>query len=569
MSHSPSAVDDIAKAFKTPPPPQAQQLPQQSTPQRQQTAQQERGRSNSQGQRQGSAPPSQPSNILTAAAHVLHASGRPVFAPDDRSPTKSPAQNLESALSSRSLYSDPASPTRSRPGPESTSPSNPMFSVSPNATGRGLTDRPSLALSSSSNGTPGLASASAFQRRTGSSAPPADTGDASPAPAQYNAPSQPTAPPPEDEDDDPINRALNELNSSLAQAPLQNRRSFAGPMAGSIPLPGMAAQQPTSGYRDQPNQRGSQNYGRPPSRPVSPAPTASLMRPPHGSSIPDVVNLYGQAFPGERTNSRPPSRQGSTASHGSQRPPANANSNPNPVYGRSPSPSFNRSPSPQPHQNSTQPHVGIGARGRSPSPQPFEPSRSPSRGGQQPWQQQGPPHHAPPPQQQPQGYYQAPPQSQPSLAAGRPVSPLAFGAQGPAAHQRQASGFRAPSPSQSFRAPSPAQNFRAPSPSQAGSQQFGQPSYGHHAQQPSYQQAPPPQQQYNTPAPSTSPFRQPSYGAPQSQAQQVTRAPSPAPSMASAAAPPPTGQWDQDGNPILFYGTFLSSPVKWRPLLTL
>ncbi|KAK4704925.1 hypothetical protein P7C70_g1290, partial [Phenoliferia sp. Uapishka_3] len=571
MQYSPSAVDEITRAFKTPPPPQQPGLPQQSIPVRQQTQQQERGRTDSQGQqpRSSSNGPAQPSPIPGPIATTApHPSGRPAFLPESSSPTKSLTgmAHLESALSPRSPSS--SEPTQqNRPPYESSNSGSSMFAVSANATSRNMSDRPTPT-SASSISVPGQISAGAFQRRRS----PSDAGSRSPsyqdppsqssAPAQYApssppkptqpAASAPAAPPPDEDDDDPILRALNQLNTtSQQQQPNRNSRSFAGPMAGSVPLPGMASQGPPPHHAPRgSSQRGSQNYG----RPVSPAPTASMMQPPRPTDIPAVVNQYGQAFPGERAGSRPPSRQGSTASsHASQRAPAPAN--------------YGRSPSPQP-QNNSQPLVGVGARGRSPSPQPFNATNSNHRVSQQ-WSQQGPPPQSQPPSQQ-QNFYQGPPPAQPSLAPVRPVSPLAFSGASPAgqnAHQRQYSQGRAPSPSQHSQ-------VRAPSPShsQAGSQHFaqhGQPQHGgYHPQQPSQGYAA--QQQYPAAPRAPSPFQQPSlqqqypqanghgyqasaqggYGAPQAQPQ-VARAPSPAPSV--GAAPPPTGQYDHDGKPILFY----------------
>ncbi|KAL8277054.1 hypothetical protein RQP46_010588 [Phenoliferia psychrophenolica] len=605
MTHSPSDVDQIAAAFKTPPPGQPAQLPQQSIPVRAQAAQQDpRGRSHSQG-RQGQSPnpimASVAQNAMPSSSNG--SSSRPFFPPEDRdvSPSKSNTPNLlDSVLSQRRDFPDhPTSPSRqtSRPAFESNHSSSSMFAVSPNATAKQnpSADRPP-ASSSSIGVKAGLANAGAFRRGPSSIAspthpPPGSGGSEGGGRYEPSSPTKlettPSAPPPEEEDDDPISRALMEFQK-LPTQPLRNSRSFGGPMAGAIALPGMAQQQqqqqpqrPTStGYGDQPTQRGSQNYGRPASRPHSPAPQASMMQPPHESAIPAVVNNYGQAFPGERNTSRPPSRQGSTTSHNSQQPPQQQfrspspqpnfgrSPSPQPNYGRSPSPQPNfgqqqRSPSPQPRQTSNQPLVGVGARGRSPSPQPFN-----HPGGV--WQNPGPPppqqqqHHAsaPPPQQLQQqggGYFP----SQNALA--RPVSPA------PQQHGRGASlGYRAPSPSQSFGQGQGQQQHRAPSPSQS----FGQ----HHQQQSGY--GPPPSQSFQAPPPqgypsSTSPFQpqqqqQPqqtnghqyqgsqSHGGGYSPAPQVVRAPSPAPAPAPAPAaasngPPPTGQYDQYGKPILFY----------------
>ncbi|KAM0750358.1 hypothetical protein T439DRAFT_326327 [Meredithblackwellia eburnea MCA 4105] len=552
MQHSPSAVDDIAKAFKPPPQQQQSPFPQQSIPQRQQQVQQqpnnppERSRTNSQGRQGGNGGV----NLPPLQTPSLHPSGRPHFAPDDHTPTKSPSttgmSTLESALSSRSLYTDQGTSV-SRPGIETSNSTSSMFSVSANASARsGLSERPSAAAPGSSPGKPGQFTASAFQRRGPPLGGDIDAGgSSSPAPAKYDGQSAPeprmpdTRPIEDEDDDDPILRALNQLSTS--EPPPQPSRNTRSPMSGSVPLPGMAtspSQIHASPSSDLRNANASQGYGRPSSRSNSPGPTATMMQPPRQSSeVPAVVGQYGQAFPGERTGSRPSSRQGSDVSRNSQ----HRNSQ--------------QGPSPSIPPSSSQPFAGVGARGRSPSPQLFN---------HQQWGQQPPGHMA---QSPPQSFSSGPPAQQ-QLVAARPMSPLAFSA--PPSRPAASGSSAGPYGQGQGGSASPA---IAPGPPQ---QPFRQNSYGstHTPQQSSQQGYPQQQQQFAaSPAQASSPYqnggssqpaqrngyhqsqRSGSYGvAQQTSASQIPQARSPSPQPhQTPGAPPPTGQYDSNGKPILFY----------------
>ncbi|ORY69424.1 hypothetical protein BCR35DRAFT_354596 [Leucosporidium creatinivorum] len=489
VKHSPSAVDDIARAFHQQPQQQqrAPTQPQQQAPPPQQQQQDPRARANSQGQRQSQqgVPPS-------ASAQSLASAPRPQSRVANRPPSRGEtlaAPTLSASPSSTSDLSPSQETTPTRPKmAESTSG---RFAVSPSANLRGSSERVPSSSSASGIGLgkPGHISAGAFQRGSMSPSPSAvgmsgaEGRGTSPKPAPYEAPIPPQeaapvkqaeATAPEDDENDPLAQALKKLQAS-ASSPRTG--GFAGPAPGAVGLPGMTNPAMEGG---RPTHRQSQQslgraagagFGAPPpggpgstSRPTSPAPIAAMMQPPpsHPSS-----------------SSRPSSRQGSAP------------------------------PQQQRYSNSqTGSQVGIGARGRSPSPQPFthpealrphspSPSANPARSS------------SPQPGGGASGFAGAGfgHQKQASLGAPNGYGGAAVGGR----PQSQQLGGRAPSPGTGghfARAPSPGpqQGYgRAPSPSPQvqQQQQYGRaPSPAPQAQQP-YGRAPSPSphQQYRAPSP--------------------------------------------------------------------
>ena len=479
------------------------------------------------------------------------ASSHPSFDAAPPSPTKIPTNlpTLDNALPAQSAPNLSQQATRPPLEPSS---SSSRFTVSPSANplARSGGDR-SPAPSSSK---PGHVSASAFQRRGPSNA----TSDVeAPAPPRIEVPASAAAPPAapvEDEDEDPLVRALNKLTSSTSTTPLRKQRSSAGPMAGAVGLPGMmpqqqqqsrplptdrnstgpprTSQQPQQHHQQQQQQQQQQQrmshrqsqqslgrsagdaYGRQPSsRPSSPGPSASLMQQPSQQSIPAVVGSYGQSFPGERASSRQssnpsPSRQDSGAS----------NRYLNGANLASPAPGdYPRSASPTPS-----PFAGVGARGASPGPQQFElpagvrapsplPSQYRSTSPQPPSNYGGYPQQQ---QQQRMSQYGQPSPSQPNLA--RPASPLAFAP----SHDRNGSsnGYRADGrPGSQYGRASPAPQEAPQGYPQAPYQQPGYQVPGSASQQ--FQQAPQGYQQpspasFHQPSPSPASYQQPSPAAP-------------------------------------------------------
>ncbi|KAI5481079.1 hypothetical protein MNV49_006265 [Pseudohyphozyma bogoriensis] len=577
IRHSPSTVEDITRVFKTPPPgAEGTRQPQPRTgtsPKRQSQSQS--------GPPGGAIAATVAHNALSNSAFSSSAS-RPNFAPESQQ--ASGLSNLESALGSTKLYDNPPSALNpQRPQMETANSGSSMFS--PSRTGAASRSGRGTSIDQTNQTTPtksGLISASAFKKRTPSNQPGDENAppeSVSPAPARYEGAggeqeASPVKKPVEDEDDDPITRALAQLNT--APAPLRQSRSFGGPAPGAVPLPGMTSpgkqtqplRRPPSRGEHLPHsqstggrpvsQSGLDQYGRrAPSRSTSPAPVASHMQPPSQPAQPGMAP-YGQAFPGERSQSRPPSRQGSTVS---------VASNPNRFSAASPQQQQVRSPSPQPF-------AGIGARGsspqpyqghrapspkpfpghRAPSPQPQQHFRAPSPGihqqrahspgpaqyGQQQWQQQ---------QQQPQHGMQPSHSSYgiASPAQGPPpsASPMAFATSpdprgSPYAQHGTPNGYAQPGPPQGFAPPPQAASpYQAPPPAQQFQQQAPQ-HQGYAPAQSPFQQQPQqvPTNQYGVPHQPT-PTPQPV----------VQQAPTPQPTQVTS----PTGMFDEQGQPILFY----------------
>lgn len=372
----------------------------------------------------------------------------------------------------------------------------------------------------------------------------------SPAPARYDAPAP--ANQPEDDPDDPLLRALNHFNNTPSQP---STRTSRGPAPGAVALPGMGG----SPARGQPQQRGgggsstdlreqSQYSGmspaqqereaynrRPHSRAASPTPTANLMQPPKQPGEPSAgTGSFGQG------GDRPPSRQGSNNSRGSNRP------------------------------QQSQPFPGIGARGNSPGPQPYNTVSGPPRVASP----AGPRVASPGlignyPQPQPQAVYQQGPPGQPQ----QNWAPSPSQAQGPppsnygGSQHSQMAGYAASTPQQHNQPPFAQQQQQYQS-----NQAPPQAAYSHQQQSSQHSISQYPSGQYPQQSPSQPPPSQQSFGyqqqiagsspnvnghaqygsQPYEQPQQSQGFPGQAPQHA------PTGQFDENGLPILFYGAFPS-----------
>ncbi|GAA6035599.1 hypothetical protein JCM8097_004922 [Rhodosporidiobolus ruineniae] len=650
VKHSPSAVQDIARALGQQPPPASVVAAAPPPPQQQQR------------------PPSRSANRASnpnLAAPPPASSGSAAAVP---SPDTTPTRPVSSSHLSHPAETSSASPSPSR------------FAVSPSANLRASTNSSSTARPTSPGGTrPGHISAAAFQNRQSVVSPtvtPLDepvrregsavSASAAP-PARYEAPSSPVkqelvAPAAvgaggagagggEDDDDDPLLKALKVLQSTPVQAPSRptsvvgtpsssgngsNRFSTSSqsqnPTSPSVVAGGSIAYQRSS--VDLRNAAASPSQSQSPffqaslslaspaphgaparSRPSSPAPMAALMQPPPSSGPPRASSPgpYGAA-------GRPHSRQGSTASQ--YRPPSQVGvgvgstlasppsvgnfaqrpGSPGPLGGGGGGGGYGRPSSPQPYiPESLRPASPVPPRAASPGPpqQQQQQQRPTSAYGQRPssvvggygqqqqytppplqQQQQGYPAGAPPPLQQ-QQQHAPPPAQSPYTRATSPPSASPYSPYAPPPSQTQP---LASHPSQPYLAQAPSQHFSPPAPHQQ--QQVPQP-YGHQhvlgangyaypaagsAPPPPvaspYAAPPPPQTAYSPahlartpsthsgvsgassyqPAPSAVSIAQPVQ-----QQQQVQRAPSVAEVAAGQAAPPPTGQYTEMGQPILFY----------------
>ncbi|GAA5893857.1 hypothetical protein JCM5296_004620 [Sporobolomyces johnsonii] len=593
VRHSPSAVNDIARALHQSPVATRQSLPPQQ--------QQQQARSGSQGapmahQRSGSSgaglPPSQSTPSRPASRSAQHPSNSNLALAAETTPTR-----LDPAASHE--------PTPTRPQVDGGTSSR--FAVSPNANLRGSSEHGRTASSTSPR--PGHISAAAFQnRRAASPSPSAPAANGtSPAPARYDPPA-PDAPPQlaaatNEDEDDPLLQALKVLQSTPVTQPSRPHRLSTGPSAPS-PSSTPMAQRPSVDLRNaaaspathrpsqsslgQPGAFASPAASR--SRPTSPAPVAAMMQAPQTSSQGTSVP-YGQAFPGERAaqaHSRPASRAGSNISSA---PAANANPNRQSVGATLASPPSVGNFAPRPSSPSQGGFAGVGARGRSPSPQPFVPDslrpRSPAvvsgrAPSPQPHAQGRPqsgfgpqggygrppsqPYGAPPPSQQ-QGYAAAPPPTQQPAYGAPPAaaSPYARTAS-PAPRPTSAVGY-APPPQQQqpYMAQTPSQHYQQPPAAYPNGYAYPaqQPAQPPQQQQQQQQWAAPPAQ-YQSPAVQRTPSMHSGVSGASVQAYQAQAAPvqqqqhARAGSVASmragqGAVPPPTGQYTDAGQPILFY----------------
>ncbi|BGO95547.1 formin-binding protein [Rhodotorula toruloides] len=593
VTHSPSAIDDIARAMHHPPPSQQQRQQPQTSSQMPRSSTQPELESQSRPASRAANRMSQP-NLST-----------------QQTPAPATAQHL-------------ASPARPGQPPQVAGASPSRFAVSPSAN---LHQRPSsehVPIASPPTSKPGHIPASAFQGRqsavspslgasvNGASPATVDAGS-SPAPARYEA-SAPAAkkaagaPSAEDDENDPLLQALKQLQTTPVQAPARSQRS-------SVDLRGSAAspsqRPPSRGHLNQPSFGSAAGLS---NGMMQPPPDQSQQHRPRSPSIP-----YVQSNP-----PRPSSRAGSNVSSAAG---ANPNRQSTGPHLASPAPAGQfaaRPASPAQGQRysarptSPQPHIPDSLRPRSPAmgnppsvASPVASVQSPARplsafgtplsqGGYASPQQAPPPqqHFAAPPPQQPAAYAQPPQQGAyggyraPSPAPRPPsvVSP----ATGYAPHPQQQP-HMAQAPSQQFQqyaqAPPP-QPAYAPPPQQVASPPN---SYAYPGQQ---QYAPPPQQQqqplqhqqqyvrppsvvggYASPAsaaqqaalartPSThsgvsgvsiqqtplQAYQQPPVQQQQPQQQQHARGASVASMRAGQTPPlPPTGQYTESGQPILFY----------------
>ncbi|BGP33564.1 formin-binding protein [Rhodotorula toruloides] len=594
VTHSPSAIDDIARAMHHPPPSQQQrQQPQTSS---------QMPRSSTQPDLESQSRP---------ASRAANRMSQPNLSTQQAAAPATP-QHL-------------ASPARPGQPPQDAGASPSRFAVSPSAN---LRQRPSsehVPVASPPTSKPGHIPASAFQGRqsavspslgasvNGASPATVDAGS-SPAPARYEAP----APAPkkaagaasaEDDENDPLLQALKQLQTTPVQPPARSQRS-------SVDLRGSAAapsqRPPSRGHLNQPSFGSAAGLS---NGMMQPPPAQAQQPRPRSPSIP-----YVQSNP-----PRPSSRAGSNVSSATG---ANPNRQSTGPHLSSPAPVG------QFAARAASPAQGQRYSGRPASPQPFIPDslrpRSPAMGNPPsvaspaasvqsparplsafgtPLSQGGyaSPQQAPPPQQQ----FAAPPAQQPATY----VQPPQQGAYG---------GYRATSPAprppsvvspatvyaphpqqQPHMAQAPSQQFQqyaqAPPPQQAYApppQQVASPpnSYAYPAQQ---QYAPPPQQQqqplqhqqqygcppsvvggYPSPAsaaqqaalartPSThsgvsgvsiqqtplQAYQQPPVQQQQPQAQQQHARGTSVASMRAGQTPPPppTGQYTESGQPILFY----------------
>lgn len=602
VTHSPSAIDDIARAMHHPPPSQQQQ-------------------------RQQPQPSSQMPRSSTQPE--LESQSRPA----SRAANRMSQPNLSTQQSPAAAAAQtPASPARPGQSPQDLGAAQSRFAVSPSAN---LRQRPSseyVPVATPPMSKPGHISAAAFQGRqsavspslgasiNGSSPATVDTGS-SPAPARYEA-SAPgerkggDAAAVEDDENDPLLQALKHLQTTPVHAPARSQRS-------SVDLRASAAspsqRPPSRGHHHQAS-FGSAT-GAPPNGMMQAPPAQAQQTRPRSPSIP-----YAQP-----NQPRPSSRAGSNVSSAAGAHPHRQSTGPH-LASPAPAGQFSTRPTSPAHgqrysarPTSPQPHIPDSLRPRSPAmgnpssvTSPVASVQSPARplsafgtplsqGGYASPQQRAPPpqqqQFAAPPPQQPATYAQPPPHAayggyRATSPAPRPPS-VVSPATGYAPPPQQQQPHMAQAPSQQFQqyaqAP-PTQPVYAPPPQQIASPPN---SYGY----PSQQQYAPPQQQQQQPLQHPQQYARPpsvvgGYASPASAAQQaaLARTPSthsgvsgvsiqqtplqayqqppaqqPQPqahpqqqqhargtSVASMRAgqtppPPPTGQYTDSGQPILFY----------------
>ncbi|GAA5907314.1 uncharacterized protein JCM6883_001168 [Sporobolomyces salmoneus] len=635
VKHSPSAVNDIARALHQQPTSATSSIPP-SASNPTNSARSPAADGGGGGHHRGSS-----STSLGGGGGISRPASRSAQHPSN-------SNLLVESISSQSIppsASQETTPTR--PPPSNDLSSSSRFAPSPNALRQSHGTGENRSVSPTPGSTrPGHINASAFQNRppVASTQPPAQystSPSTSPRkPHAFSSSAAPASAPTatDDDNDDPLLQALKVLQSTPAPvASPRSSRMSPNPTSVSSHSPAPARPLSSMGSRPanhRPQSSLGQNIPQPSrSRPTSPAPVAAMMQPNSNSQPPPSQSHsqsmsvpYGQAFPGERAGqsiSRPGSRAGSNVSQNQYQPNRNSLASPSSV------PNF------QQQQRPTSPggeggggFAGVGARGRSPSPQPFIPEslrpRSPAVAQQmqaQAQQQQTRPTsaygHRPPVQQQPvqqstptnygtrpvsnyggppppQGYPQAqPPQTHPYAAAApqpspyaRTASPAPPGNGGYVPSQHPYSSVPPPPPSTTT--PSNSQHFSQqphaysanPPPSLAHSQSQAQtnPSYPYPSQTPSHSHHSPytpvpapssnivPQQQYVSSA-SPSVQRTPSIHSGVGTASVVSQSPYQqqsqqshvrATSVASVRAgsvppPPPTGQYTEQGQPIIFY----------------
>ncbi|GAA5990121.1 hypothetical protein JCM10908_005831 [Rhodotorula pacifica] len=620
VKHSPSAIGDIAKAMgQAPAPIRQQSLPPSAEP----------VRSHSQPE------PVTPVDAARPSSRAANRSSMPAY---DEQPVR--ANGSPTKVTAEAARPPPA------PQGEEGSFAPARFAVSPSANARARPTAESAAAASPS-ARPGHITAAAFQNRQVSPSP-GSTAAAGGATSRYGdlshaagLPTNGTAPKPsaDDEDEnDPLVKALRVLQSTPVQASPRARSS--------VDLRNAAAS-PTQAQTRPQGHEAQHSFGSSRSRPASPE-KPSMQVPTQGQprarspSIPPVQ---------QQQQARPPSRAGSAVAANS--PAAQPN--------RYSSSSAHLTSPPPAGQYSTRPASPSRGPGQSTSPQPFIPpslrpsspaiganpalSSSPaaqSPGGAHPGPGYGtspqqiayasppPPQtnvYGPPPplqQQSPYGHpgVGQPPVAQPQQAAAAPyravspaprpasiVAPPVGYAPSPQQQQQQPHQYLSQAPSQQFQpqqqqVPPPQAAYQSPAPASYGGYpaaaqpQYQQPAYGRPAsvvgaypspaaqqaalartpsthsgvsgvsvqqtpQQAYHLQQQPPQQQQLHQQQAPAQYHQQVQHAPAQQQQQLAQHPSQpqmprAQSVASlragqAAPPPPTGQYTETGQPILFY----------------
>lgn len=615
VKHSPSAIGDIAKAMgQAPAPIRQQSLPPPSEP----------VRAPSQPE------PSTPIEVARPSSRAANRSSMPAY--DEQVPRASTSPTKVTAET-----------VRPSPHAEEGSLGSARFPVSPSANAR-VRPTADTASAASPSARPGHVTAGAFQNRqvspsAGANALAGGPGESASA-ARYGDLSQGTAPRNgsgqkasvgDDDEDDPLVKALRVLQSTPVQASPRARSSV--DLRNAAASPNQQQTRP-QGHGTQPS------FGSSRSRPASPDKT-SMQVPAQAQARPRSPSIPYQ----QQQQARPPSRAGSAIAASSPAAQPNA-------YSTS---SAHLASPPPVGQYSTRP--ASPSRGLGQQPTPFiPPSLRPSSPavGANPARSSSPAARSPGGGQPGAAYGVASPQQSIAYASPSPANPYA-----PPPHQQQQSPYAHPGAVQSpmhaqqaapapYRAVSPAPRPTsivsppagyAPPPMQQQQQQHQQPPQQYLSQAPSqhFQAAPSPHQQvspapqaaYQSPAPASygypaaqSPYQQPAYGrppsvvggypspaqqaavartssmhsgvsgasaqqppppqqafpmqqAPQSQSQlqqapvqyqqvqQVSQHPSQpqmprAQSVASlragqAAPPPPTGQYTETGQPILFY----------------
>lgn len=612
VKHSPSAIGDIAKAMGQTPVPIRQQ----------------------------SMPPSEP---VRAPSQPEPATPIDVARPSSRAANRSsmPAYDEQVPRASTSPTKVTAETVRPSPHAEEGSLGSARFPVSPSANAR---VRPTADTTSaaSPSARPGHVTAGAFQNRQVSPSPGANAfaggpGESVPPAARYGDLSQgagqsgsgPKAGVEDDDENDPLVKALRVLQSTPVQASPRARSSVDLRNAAASPTQPHARPQ---GHGTQPS------FGSSRSRPASPD-RASMQVPAQAQARPRSPSIPYQ----QQQQARPPSRAGSAIAANSPATQPNAYStssahltSPPPVgqYSTrpaSPSRGFGQQPNAAqpfipPSLRPSSPAVGANpARSSSPaarSPGSGQPGASHGVAAPQqsiPYASPSPANpYAPPPHQQQQSPY-AHPAAAPSPMHAQQAAPASYRAVSPAPRPTSIvsppTGYAPPpmqqqqhQPPQQYLSQAPSQHFQAaPSPqqhvppAQAAYQSPAPASYGYPAaqspyQQPAYGRPPSVVGGYPSPAQQTAvartpsmhsgvsgasaqppppqqafPMQQPPQSQPQvqqapvqyQQVQQLSQHPSQpqmprAQSVASlragqAAPPPPTGQYTETGQPILFY----------------
>lgn len=399
-----------------------------------------------------------------------------------------------------------------------------------------------------------------------------------------------------DDHDDPLVKKMVELRSASVRKGSENRRSTLETHQQFAPGPASTTQSAPSNGPAAPT---AYNAGRAPSPAPAASPTANFMIPPSSRStsplpVEDIVSNYPQRLPGETSHRNSMNR------------------------GRQPAPQAQGGVPPRGVSPGKEGYAGAGAHGgsRSPSPLPISRSASPAMLPSQNhlgYNQQAPsqapsqaPVRAPSPlgieldpngqvahdelaermyrQQQPQGnHYQHSQGSYDSYGA-RPGNAGNYGSAGnqrqyqqtPAQQQQpyyqtqRANNVGPVYPQQPARMGTvpPSNTFQAPPPVQQPAQQHPGYGYDQRQQHPSHGGYPNASNNgYQTNRDYNNSYVQQQQGGYRSPSPMLNRSPSPAPAP-SSNAPPPTGQYTESGEPVLFYGTHCSGYARFLSLIS-